>query len=386
MKYLLSIIIPTKNRYEYLRYCIESLSQLDTNITEIIIQDNSDNNEDFLIFLDSNDYKNVKYFYLADMNISQTENSELALQKATGEYVCYIGDDDGVTPWIIDIVRWMKRNKSEATVFSPASYSWPDLEYRVFKFPDLIIPYVDPRFIQLNPRNELHKCLQEGGQIGNLPKVYHGVVSKAVLEKVKEKFGKYFPGASPDMANAVALSIVIEKYHKLKLPIIVSGTSYKSAGGMGARGQHKAQISAVKQLPRDIINNWIKEIPKIWTGESIWAHSCLEALGKLDHDELSRKFNYSKLYARMIVMHKDCWNYVKPCIKNEKTYIVTLVYIPLLFFKRALKYLRNFFNVKFKISVNTSFNDISNIRDATSTVSDFINNLELKIFENEEVQ
>ena len=82
MKYLLSIIIPTKNRYEYLRYCIESLSQLDTNITEIIIQDNSDNNEDFLIFLDSNDYKNVKYFYLADMNISQTENSELALQKA----------------------------------------------------------------------------------------------------------------------------------------------------------------------------------------------------------------------------------------------------------------------------------------------------------------
>lgn len=380
MNYLLSIIIPTKNRHNYLRYCIESLEQLDTKLTEIIIQDNSDNNEEFVKFLKSKNYKNVKYFYVADNTISQTENSELALEKTTGEYVCFIGDDDSITPWILDVVHWMKINKSEGVIFSPASYSWPDLEYRVFKFPNLIIPTVDSKYIQLNPQHELHKCLHEGGQIGNLPKIYHGVISKSTLEKVKSKFGSYFPGASPDMANAVALSAVMKKYHKLKLPIVISGTCYYSAGGMGARGQHKDQLSNVQQLPKNISDKWINKIPKIWTGESIWAHSCLEALYKIGNDELLRKFNYSKLYARMIVMHKDCLNYVKPCIKKEKKYIVTMLYMLELFLKRAIKYIKNYFSLNFKINVNTSFNDINNVRDASDIVTNYIKNLELEIF------
>jgi len=333
-----------------------------------------------------NNFKNVKYFYSPDINISQTENSELALEKATGEYVSYIGDDDSVTPWLLDVVSWMKNNKSEGVIFAPASYSWPDLKYRVFKFPNLIIHRIESKFIKLNPRKELRKCLREGGQLGNLPKIYHGVISRDTLEKVKSKYGKYFPGASPDMANAVALSTVIDKYHKLRLPIIISGTSYNSAGGMGARGQHKAQIDTVKQLPKGINDNWITEIPKIWTGESIWAHSCLEVLNRQDSNEISQKFNYSKLYARMIVMHKDCWGYVKPCIKNGKNYFGTLIYVPQLFFRRAIKYLSNYFKVKYKISSDTLYNDIDNVKDATIIVNEYIKNLDLKIFRNEEVQ
>ncbi len=386
MKYLLSIIIPTKNRYKYLRYCIKALTQLDSSLTEIIIQDNSDNNEEIIEFLELNQFENVKYFYSGSTSISQTENSELALEKATGEYVCFVGDDDSVTPWLLDVVDWMKNNNSEGVIFAPASYSWPDLKYRVFKFPSLIIPRIESKFITLNPKHELHKCLREGGQLLNLPKTYHGVISKDTLDKVKTKFGKYFPGASPDMANAVALSTVINQYHILRLPIIISGTSYYSAGGMGARGQHKAQIETVTQLPKGISNEWIPEIPKIWTGESIWAHSCLEVLKRLDSNELRRKFNYSKLYARMIVMNTDCWDFVKPCMKNKKNYFMTLIYILQLFFKRAIKFMSNFLKVKFRISSATIIDDVCNVKDATIIVNEFITNLNLKIFRNSEVQ
>jgi len=381
MNYLLSIIIPTKNRYSYLLHCIESLEALDTKLTEIIIQDNSSKNEEFIKFLESKNYGNVKYFYESDNSISQTENSELALEKATGEYICYIGDDDSVTPWILDVVKWMKKNQSEGVVFTPASYSWPDLKYRVFKFPNLIIPKCDSKYVQLDPLIELHNCLKEGGQLGNLPKIYHGVISKETLDKVKLEFGGYFPGASPDMANAVALSIVIKKYHSLKLPIVISGTSYNSAGGMGARGQHKAHLSSVQQLPKDISDRWITVIPKIWTGETIWAHSCLEALSKINSDELILRFNLSKLYARMIVMHKDCWEYVKPCIKKENLYLRTVLYIPQLFYRRAFKYIKNFINIKLKITKNTSFADIDDVRIASHIVSEHI----LDLFEKKEV-
>jgi len=44
---LLSIIIPTKNRYKYLKECLISLNMINSTQFEIIVQDNSDDNKAF---------------------------------------------------------------------------------------------------------------------------------------------------------------------------------------------------------------------------------------------------------------------------------------------------------------------------------------------------
>ena len=48
---LLSIVIPTKNRYDYLCILIKSLLKNQSDEFEIIIQDNSDDNTLFIEFL-----------------------------------------------------------------------------------------------------------------------------------------------------------------------------------------------------------------------------------------------------------------------------------------------------------------------------------------------
>ena len=50
MKKLLSIIIPTKERYEYLEKLVELLITFKENNFEIIVQDNSQDNSKFLSY------------------------------------------------------------------------------------------------------------------------------------------------------------------------------------------------------------------------------------------------------------------------------------------------------------------------------------------------
>ena len=78
MSYLLSIIIPTKNRYQYLQECLLSLRKLDPRRVEIIVQDNSDDTSSFKDFLNNLEAPNIRYYH-QDGFLSQTDNSDLCL-------------------------------------------------------------------------------------------------------------------------------------------------------------------------------------------------------------------------------------------------------------------------------------------------------------------
>ena len=44
----LSIVVPTKNRYKYLYHLIDLVGDLDTNLVELVIQDNSTDNTEII--------------------------------------------------------------------------------------------------------------------------------------------------------------------------------------------------------------------------------------------------------------------------------------------------------------------------------------------------
>lgn len=96
---LLSICIPTYNRAEYLKNCLESIScQFDNpdikNLVEIVISDNNSQDNTFKI---SEEYRlkfsNIKYFKNQE-NIGMDANIENSIIKASGKYCWSIGDDD----------------------------------------------------------------------------------------------------------------------------------------------------------------------------------------------------------------------------------------------------------------------------------------------------
>lgn len=95
MKPLLSIVIPTKDRYEYLIQLIELIESFKSDDIEIVIQDNTKENKDILSFVHKRLSENFRYSHVSEQ-LTISENSDRAIRNSTGEYVCFLGDDDGM--------------------------------------------------------------------------------------------------------------------------------------------------------------------------------------------------------------------------------------------------------------------------------------------------
>ena len=123
---LLSIVIPTKDRYIYLKQLIDYICRnIFSEQVELFIQDNTVDNTEIEEFLRSCSYPNLKYFHTVE-NLSIIENSDLAVLHSTGEYVCYIGDDDCFIPSLLTVTKEFKKKNVEAGIFPRPMYYWQD--------------------------------------------------------------------------------------------------------------------------------------------------------------------------------------------------------------------------------------------------------------------
>lgn len=311
--YLLSVVIPTKDRYEYLKECLKSLVALNSDKLEIIVQDNTLQNEEILSYISTLDSKHIKYFH--DISeLSQTENSDLAVSHATGEYCTYIGDDDSLCRSALIAAEYLKKNDLLACVNNVATYHWSDVVFAGKEKPALSFDNGEKCIKTLDSQKIMKDFLSWGCQdIKYLPRIYHAIVHRSLLKKIKEKTGSYFPGPSPDMANAVSTLLLVDKYVYIGLPLILSGYSYKSAGGMGLRGAHSGDISSVKQLPANAEKEWSSRIPKVWLGYTVWPESAEKAFIRMNHPEYINRINYSAMYAKIFLKYP---NYRKMVIQE----------------------------------------------------------------------
>ena len=101
---LLSIVVPTKNRTKYLMSFIELVCGFGEKDIELVIQDNSETNQEIKEFIENNNYNNVVYNY-DSRTMPVIENSDLAIKNASGKYICFMGDDDLLSSRLIDFVR-----------------------------------------------------------------------------------------------------------------------------------------------------------------------------------------------------------------------------------------------------------------------------------------
>lgn len=305
MNYLLSVVIPTKDRYIYLKECLQSLIDLKSDMLEIVVQDNTAINDEILSYISLLNWPHLKYYHYS-YSVSQTENSDLAVSHALGEYCCYIGDDDSISNAALEIAQYMKDNRIIACACNVATYHWKDIVFQGRKKPTLSFDDRKMWIKDMNSKKILKKVLSYGVQdIKFLPRVYHGIISKSILDQIYKITGSYFPGPSPDMANAIASVLLIQKYIFVNLPLILSGYSYKSAGGMGLRGTHKGLLKDVKQLPKKAEEEWSPKIPKLWLGYTVWPESAEKAFIKMGYNSYIKKINYYAMEAKIYLKYPE---------------------------------------------------------------------------------
>ncbi|HME44410.1 MAG TPA: glycosyltransferase [Syntrophorhabdales bacterium] len=87
-----SILLPTRDRLNLLKYAIETVIKQDYADWEVIVSDNC-SNEDVAGYVQSLADQRIKY-YRTDRFLPVTENWNNALHRSTGDYFIMLGDDD----------------------------------------------------------------------------------------------------------------------------------------------------------------------------------------------------------------------------------------------------------------------------------------------------
>ena len=287
-EYLLSIIIPTKNR-QY--YCLNSVNQiLDCygDEVEIVVQDNSDDPS-----LESQIKKlkrdNVIYHYQGGV-LSFVDNFDMAIQLASGRYLMLIGDDDGITSLALRVTKWAEQNGISSIKPSLSFvYFWPGSQ--VFKEDDngvLNIYTYDGEVHECNPKKGVTDLLKKSCQNyldSDLIKLYHGIVRRDLLDAIKEKMGRYVGGLSPDIYLSVALSLIFDgRAVSVNFPLSISGICTGSGSSQSATGEHTGKLEDAPHFRGHNKYDWDSRIPRFYSVETIWGDSAMAAIKDIDPD------------------------------------------------------------------------------------------------------
>lgn len=379
---LLSVLIPTKDRYRTLIPVLTGLINdfKDANI-EFIVQDNTlDNNEivKYLSLLNSN---KIKYFHTSN-SLSQSENCNYSVKNSNGQYLILIGDDDYVMPSIIEAIIWMENNSVECLNYNIASYLWNDISFKyktsISKGGTLLLnkPLMKT-FTLLDPKIELNKVIESGGtDYADLPRLYHGIVKRVVLDRVYKKCKTYFPGLSPDMASSTAIAIFAKVFYKYNFPLSISGKSSFSAAGKGVNHTHVGNLDKMDFLDKSLLKKWNIKIPYFWSGDTIYAQSIHHALNICGGVE--SKINYNRLYAHLLVFERKSiltkMNPITNTIKNNYTNLFIILFWYFIFFKNRL------LNYLFRKIYPNKFYSIHNGIDQITRCVKIIENKKIKFY------
>jgi glycosyltransferase involved in cell wall biosynthesis len=306
---LLSIIIPTKNRQETAIAAVRTALAIDSQDIEIVVQDCSEDDSLRAMLLQFHDGR-IKYHYQSGM-VSMTENWNRAYGNATGDYQIGIGDDDAVFKEIYQVAIWAKRNQVEAVGHTePYLYFWPN--YPVFHvkrrflfktFTGKITAYRDLREIVLK-----RSRLCDNGYGIDLPMVYHRLISKQLLDKLKMLTGKLLDGTSLDVYSAFALGLICKDFRMIDYPFSMRGASGKSNSGRFVKKEDKMHFDEYQDI------DYPEWMPNLKISHVTIAESIYRAFVNTGNQDLIANIDKSYLYA-------SCVN----AMPKEKKYIMGLV-------------------------------------------------------------
>ncbi len=175
-----------------------------------------------------------------------SENWEFALKQCNGEYVTFIGDDDGFTPNGVEIaLRHLERSNLPAIIWEKAEYCWPDyVEPNYRNICIMRISNFDEQI--LNSSTQISSVCNFKSCYSRLPCVYNGIISAKVFADILNGNAakKLFCGICPDVLSSLAVAASIPRFGFLRYPVSVNGASRHSNGTSCLRSNPNDRESA----------------------------------------------------------------------------------------------------------------------------------------------
>jgi len=306
---VLSVVIPTRNRVPYAISTIQSILEIPDPRLELVVQDNSDS-RDLEFYVHENIKDNRFRYRYTPPPFSSIDNFNAALEMTTGEYLCLIGDDDGVNPEIIEAAAWAKANDIDAlTSRNICNYLWrntgiPSTLFTKVEGGQLSITEFSGKIFEVDVRCEVTKLIRNGGLYYlsfHLPKLYHGLVRRRCLDDIHEIIGAYFGGLSPDIFAVLAIACVANRVVVLDYPLTIPGACKVSSSVVeGQKKKHSKRLEDAPQFRDRGEYHWCELVPRVFSPETIWVDSGIAALRAMGRNDLVQELNLPKLAAYCI--------------------------------------------------------------------------------------
>ena len=307
---LLSIVIPTHNRARYAIPAIRSILAIADPRLEVVVSDTSTTGELAACMADRCNAwvsdPRLNYFRPQE-KLDMTGNHNAAIAAASGEYVCLIGDDDTITADALLAAAWAGNHGIE--LIAPnvvTNYVWPDFRSRYLGAAHASRLYFAKRFGDTHIHDSskaLASALHNAAQgTDGLPKIYHGIVKREVLERINELSGTYFHGSSPDVSGAIGLALCSKSFVVVNYPLTIPGASGGSNTGRSAMNTHKGKLSQEPQTKHFEAGGWSQGVPRFFSVETVWAHAALETIRQIAPHQIV-EFNFARLIAVCRVLH-----------------------------------------------------------------------------------
>jgi glycosyltransferase involved in cell wall biosynthesis len=226
-----SIIIPAKNGGQYLQACIKSILCQRGDYELIVSDDHSlDGTPEFLASL-----RHPSVMVLSPpKSLSMAEHWEWALSHATGEWLIFVGQDDGLQSYFFEhaecLTKSAQKHNLRAIMSSRAYFFWPGYE---FVYGDIAVSYRAFRHEKIySTKWQTLRALLSFQHYFEMPQMYtSSLFHRTLLDDAKSKMGGKVFNAHPQDANLAAIACSLDsRYLKTFIPLGWVGSSPKSAG------------------------------------------------------------------------------------------------------------------------------------------------------------
>lgn len=229
-----TVIIPQKNREEYIGATIKTCMIQDYPNFEIIVSDDcsEDNSVEIINSLATQDSR-IKLF-AHKKHLGMRDNFEFALSKVSKGYVIALGGDDGLTPGCIwRMYEILQETNTSLLTWTPAVFCYPTPSSDGHSI--LLVKRKRNRGIKILRSDDFLKRISKTFryQIDECPMFYmKGVVSTEIIDRVRSRTpdGKFYYCPTPDGFSGVVLAGEVSEYAFTYEPLSIGGTTPKSQG------------------------------------------------------------------------------------------------------------------------------------------------------------
>ncbi|MFN0097615.1 MAG: glycosyltransferase family 2 protein [Gemmatimonadaceae bacterium] len=228
-----TVIIPQKDRAEYLVHTLRTCMLQDYPNFEIIVSDDGSTDGSVAMVRELMRVDSRIKLFAHERHIGMRENFEFALRQVAPGYVIALGGDDGLVPGCISRMHEiLSTTKRELLTWPLAGFTYPEQpggENIVYieRRKDRGVRFIKSReFLSTIARTFRY-------QVSECPMFYmKGVASTELIDRVKSRTsdGSFYVCPTPDGFSGIVLAGEVEDFAFTDEPLSIGGTTIKSQG------------------------------------------------------------------------------------------------------------------------------------------------------------